>query len=609
MQFGRKHRGAAAEVAEVPWETPWKGEAEMLLAKSTWPASRRFWLQRTVAVLVVAAMLLSLPAAALGQEVVGRNGMVATADPLASLAGLEILLHGGNAVDAAVAAALAIGVVEPNASGLGGEGYMVIYLADTGEATAIDFRAAAPGEATYEAYPDGVPSRGWGAVAVPGTVAGLALALERYGTMTWEQVSRPAIRLAEEGFVVTETLEGVILDSYTTLLEDPELSSVYLKDGLPPMAGDVLRNENLAYTLRVLAEQGPRAFYEGEIAERIVAAVRAGGGLLSLEDMKSYTAIEREPARGTYRGYEILGAPPPVGGGVSVVNALQQLEHFDLSAGAPVSARTLHLITQATRRAHVDHLEYVADPAYWDVPVKGLTHPGYAALRAADIDEHEAGPMPQAGDPWPFEYDEAAALAPGVYGLIEEVQSPSTTHISVVDRWGNAVSLTQTLSSFFGAGVAVPGLGIALNNQMQNFAGPGHPNQLEPGKRPRTIIAPTIVLHEGRPFLVVGSPGAARILYAMVHILTNVIDFGMGIQEAIDAPRTYSFATSNRTEMEARIPEPVREELAAMGYTRIDVRADYDLYFGGAQAILIDPETGELRGGADPRRAGGVVAY
>src|SRR5690606_28821121 len=200
--------------------------------------------------------------------------------------------------------------------------------------TAIDFRAAAPGEATYEAYPDGVPSRGCGAVAVPGTVAGLALALERYGTMTWEQVSRPAIRLAEEGFVVTETLEGVILDSYTTLLEDPELSSVYLKDGLPPMAGDVLRNENLAYTLRVLAEQGPRAFYEGEIAERIVAAVRAGGGLLSLEDMKSYTAIEREPARGTYRGYEILGAPPPVGGGVSVVNALQQLEHFDLSAGA-----------------------------------------------------------------------------------------------------------------------------------------------------------------------------------------------------------------------------------------------------------------------------------
>lgn len=567
------------------------------------------WLQRGVAVLVMATMLLSLPVVALGQEVVGRNGMVATADPLASHAGLEMLLQGGNAVDAAVAAALAIGVVEPNASGLGGEGYMIIYLADTGEATAIDFRAAAPGEATYDAYPDGVPSSGWGAVAVPGTVAGLSLALERYGTMTWEQVSRPAIRLAEEGFVVTETLEGVILDSYDKLLADPELADVYLNFGLPPMAGEVLRNENLAYTMRVMAEQGPRAFYEGEIAERIVEAVRAGGGLLSMEDMASYTAIEREPARGFYRGYEVVGAPPPVGGGVAVVNALQQLEHFDLTVDEALSARTLHLITQATRRAHLDHLDYVADPGYWDVPVKGLTSAEYAALRAAEISEDEVGPSPRAGDPWAFEPETTSALAPSVYALVDDVQSPSTTHISVVDKYGNAVSLTQTLSSFFGAGVGVPGLGMALNNQMQNFAGPGHPNALEPGKRPRTIIAPTIVLDEGYPYMVVGSPGAARILYAMMHVITNVIDFGMGIQDAIDAPRTYSFATSNRTEMEARIPESVREELAAMGYTRIDVRPDYDLYFGGAQAILVDPETGELRGAADPRRAGGVVTY
>lgn len=570
--------------------------------------ARRSWLQRSVALLVMASLMLSLPVVALGQEVVGRNGMVATADPLASHAGLEMLLQGGNAVDAAIAAALAIGVVEPNASGIGGEGYMIIYMAETDEAIAIDFRAAAPGAATYEAYPDGIPSSGWGAVAVPGAVAGLALALERYGTMTWEQVSRPAIRLAEEGFVVTETLEGVILDSYEKLLADPELSAVYLQDGLPPMAGDVMRNEGLAYTLRVMAEQGPRAFYEGEIAERIVEAVQAGGGLITMEDMAAYTAIEREPARGTYRGYEIVGAPPPVGGGVAIANALQQLNHFDLSASEPLSARTLHLITQATRRAHLDHLEYVADPAYWDVPVKGLTHPDYAAERAAEISEDEVGTMPRSGDPWPFE-EMSAAQAAAVLALVDDVQSPSTTHISVVDKYGNAVSLTQTLSSFFGAGVGVPGLGMALNNQMQNFAAPGHPNQLEPGKRPRTIIAPTIVLDEGKPYLVVGSPGAARILYAMMHIITNVIDFGMGIQDAIDAPRTYSFATSNRTEMEARIPESVREELAEMGYTRIDVRGDYDLYFGGAQAIMVDPETGLLYGAADPRRAGGVVTY
>jgi len=566
------------------------------------------WRRPGMAAALVALLVLSLPVVSLAQEVVGRNGMVATADPLASLAGLEILLQGGNAVDAAVAAALAIGVVEPNASGLGGEGYMVIYLADRGEAVAIDFRAAAPGEATWDAYENGPPSSGWGAVAVPGTVAGLALALERYGTMTWAEVSQPAIRLAENGFRVTETLEGVILDSYEALLGDPELSAIFLENGLPPMAGDVLKNENLARTLRHLAEHGPRAFYEGELAEKIVAAVRAGGGLLSLADMKNYTAIEREPSRGFYRGYEILGAPPPVGGGIGVVNALQQLEHFDLSASEPISARTLHLITQAVRRAHVDHLEYVADPAYWDVPVKGLTSREYAAVRAATINEFEAGPLPPAGNPWEFERDDLLAPTTGAY-VIDQYQSPSTTHLSVVDKDGNAVALTHTLSSFFGAHVAVPGTGIILNNQMQNFNAPGHPNELQPGKRPRTIIAPTIVLKDGKPFLVVGSPGAARIIYAVVHILTNVIDFGMGIQEAIDAPRTYSYATSNRTEMEARIPESVREELRAMGYTRIDVRPDYDLYFGGAQAILVDPETGELRGGADPRRAGGVVTY
>lgn len=338
--------------------------------------------------------------------------------------------------------------------------------------------------------------------------------------------------------------------------------------------------------------------------------MQAGGGLITKEDMAAYTAIEREPVRGFYRGYEIIGAPPPVGGGMSVVNALQQLEHFDLAAGEAVSARTLHLITQATRRAHLDHLEYIADPAFFDVPLRGLTSPEYAAQRAAEINVHALGPMPRAGNPWPFE-GEFGLLGDGAGILVraDDVQSPSTTHISVVDKFGNAVSLTQTLSSFFGAGVGVPGLGIALNNQVQNFAAEGHPNGLEPGKRPRTIIAPTIVLRDGKPFLVVGSPGAARILYAMVHIITNVIDFNMGIQEAIDAPRIYSFATSNRTAMEGRIPQSIRDELRAMGYNRLDIHEDYDLYFGGAQAILIDPETGEMQGGADPRRAGGVVAY
>lgn len=577
---------------------------------------------RGIALVVAVALLCSWPIATSGQGVVGRNGMVATADPRASQAGLDMLLQGGNAVDAAVAAALAITVVEPFGSGIGGEGFMLIYRADVGEVVAIDFRAEAPSAATYEAFPDGVPDAGWGSVGVPGLVAGLALALERYGTMTWEQVSQPAIRLAEEGFVVTPTLEMVILDHYPKLLADPELSALFLNDLLPPMAGDVLRNQPLAHALRVMAEQGPRAFYEGELAERIVAAVQAGGGLLTLEDMANYTALEREPVRGTYRGYEIVGAPPPVGGGVALVNALQQLEQFDLPAEEAVSARTIHLIAQATRRAHLDHLAYVADPAFWSVPVTGLTHPGYAVVRAAEILEDAAGPKPQRGNPWPFEPGEAnvnglewpddedgsgAALVPIRMG--DDVQSPSTTHISVVDRYGNAVALTQTLSSFFGAGVGVPGLGIVLNNQLQNFSGPGHPNALEPGKRPRTIIAPTMVLQDGKPFLVAGSPGAARILYAMMHVIINVVDFGLDVQAAIDAPRTYMQALSGVLELEGRIPAAVRDELAAMGYTSIVVHPDYDLYFGGAHAVLIDPETGLIYGGADPRRGGGVAGY
>lgn len=559
-------------------------------------------------IIVLAWLSVFLPTAVFGSEVVGQNGMVASADPIASHAGMTMLVQGGNAVDAAVATALAIGVVEPNASGLGGEGYMVIHLSDTNEQTAIDFRAAAPSGATYEAYDNNIPSTGWGAVAVPGTVAGLALALEKYGTLTWEQVSQPAIQLAEHGFPVTPTLEEILFDSYEKLFADPELGAMYLDDGLPPQVGDVIKNPNMAYTLRLMAEEGPEAFYKGEIAERIADAVQAGGGFITVEDMANYKAIEREPTYGQYRGFEVLSTPPPVGGGVAVTNALQQLEHFDLSADEAISARTIHLLTQATRRAHLDHLDFVADPGFVDVPVKGLTSQEYAAKRAGEIWEDKIGTAPTAGDPWEYE-DVAGEHSKAAAFVGEEYETPSTTHISTADKYGNAVALTQTLSSFFGAGVGVPELGIALNNQMQNFSGKGHLNELEPGKRPRTIIAPTIVLQDNKPFLVVGSPGAARILYAVVHVITNVIDFDMSIQEAIDSPRIYSFATTDRTTMERRIPGSIRDELAAMGYERLEVRDEYDLYFGGAQAILIDFETGTFYGGADPRRAGGVLAY
>jgi len=339
--------------------------------------------QRLLTAALLAAILLpGARAATKNPEITARHGMVASAHALASQAGVEILKAGGNAVDAAVAAAFAIGVTEPNASGIGGEGMMVIFLAKARKAIAIDYRSTAPASA---AYPEGVPSIGHAAAAVPGTVAGLCLALEKYGTMNLTQVLEPAIKLAAEGFAITTTLASIILDNFEPLSKEESLAKIFCPDGLPLEAGDILKNPELALSLRKIARSGRDVFYRGELAEKIEAEMQARGGFITKEDLAIYRALEREPVRGTYRGYGIISTPPPVGG-LAVVLTLQILEYFELGRYAPLSPARIHLMAEAMKRAMVDWRAFVADPDFVKVPIAGLLARPYAEARAAEID-------------------------------------------------------------------------------------------------------------------------------------------------------------------------------------------------------------------------------
>lgn len=517
-------------------------------------------------------------------QVTARRGMVASAHTLASQAGVEILKAGGNAVDAAVATAFAIGVVEPNASGLGGEGMMVIYLAGTRKAVAMDYRSAAPASVDY---PDGIPETGHAAVAIPGTVAGLTAALEKYGTMKLARVLAPAIRLAERGFVVSPTLAGIVIDNFEAISKNAPLAAIVCPEGLPIEAGATLKNVELAASLRKIAAGGAGVFYKGALADAIVAEMAEDGGRITKADLAAYRAVERAPVHGKYRGYDIVSAPPPVGG-VSVVEILQILDTFDLSKEARLSPRYVHVVAEAMKRGFADFTAYVGDPDFVTVPVAALLSADYTRRRAAEI--------------------KADAITPKVTaGEIADRESPSTTSLAVVDARGNMVALTQTLSEFFGAKVMVGGTGIILNNEMHNFSARG-PNALSPGKRMRTMIAPSILLKDGKTFAAIGTPGAARIVSTMTLLVSNLVDFGMGIQEAIEAPRFYARDYDPDLSTEARMPAATVEALAKMGYS-IKTLGEYDLFFGGAQGIVIDRKTGLRIGGADPRRDGAVVGY
>ena len=527
----------------------------------------------------------------------GKSGMVASAHPLASQAGLAILKQGGNAVDAAVATAFALGVVEPNASGLGGGGFIVFYAAKPGKAEAIDYREMAPGKATPDMYalsPDGksvlnkASTVGHRACAVPGTLAGLEMALKRWGTMSLKDVLAPAIKLAEDGYVVTKTLSEMMNNYYDKLVQFPEASRVFLKDGLAYEPGDTLVLKDLAKSFRLIAAQGPEVFYRGEIADAIVKEMVAGGGLITKEDLAAYRPKLRAPVRGSYRGYEIISMPPASSGGTHVIQLLNILEGFDVARLGPNTPASIHLLAEASKRVFADRNKYSGDADFVPVPTEGLLSKAYAARLRATIRDDTVGEKVPPGNPF-------ATLSGG------------TTHLSVADKDGNLVALTQTINLFFASGVVIPGYGITMNNEMDDFLPtPGNANSIAPGKRPGSSMSPTIVLKDGRPFLSAGSPGATRIITALPQILMNVIDHGMDLQQAINAPRVHCLG--GQIELESRIAPAVRDRLKATGH-KVGVRGAVDLYFGGAQAVMIDPQTGKYYGAADPRRDGFAIGY
>ncbi|MDP2791297.1 MAG: gamma-glutamyltransferase, partial [Rectinemataceae bacterium] len=479
-------------------------------------------------------------------------------------------------------------VVEPNANGLGGEGYIVIYMKATNKATSIDYRSRASLNPAVAG--ETWPSAGHRGVAVPGTVAGLAMALEKYGTMSLAQVIEPSIKLAEEGFIVSPTLAGVISDNFKRAMPNKYLMSIIAPDGLPLEVGDTYKNPDLAKSLKLIAKEGPNAFYKGEIAKAIAADMKANKGLIDENDLAQYKAIEREPASGSYRGYDIVSAPAPVGGFL-LIESLNMLENYNLKFLGFDSAMKLHLFAEVLARAFDDYYDVLGDPDYVDVPMKALTSQGYANAKAASI--------------------KLDAMTTKYEKINPNSEHWSTTHMSVVDKDGNVVALTQTLSSFYGAAVAVPGTGIILNNEMGNFNGKKGTSAYLPGKRMNTTIAPTLIMKDGISFATLGTPGAMRIIPTMAQIVTNLIDYGMGIQEAIEAPRMYCtfLQGPGKTTMELEgklFPAKTSADLALLGY-KIKSYDTRDLYFGGVQGIII--KDGVLYGGADPRRDGAVYGY
>lgn len=564
-------------------------------------------LQFTLGVSLLLALLLAASSVgsaltAPGKYVTGRHGVVAAADPLAAQAGLEMLKKGGNAIDAAVAAAFAIGVVEPQASSIGGEGMITIYLAKEEKATVIDYKSEVPAGA--ESLGDQrAPSKGYGSVGIPGTVAGLAMALEKYGTKTLAEVLEPAIRLADKGFPCGKTLAEVVSDNFATIQKNPELSKVFLKDGLPVVQGDIVRNVDYANSLRLIAKYGPDAFYKGAIAEAIAAEMAANGGFLSKEDLAQYKALESNPIRSEYRGYSIISTPPPVTS-VSLLTSLNVMKQFDMKAQSNVAFENVHVIAEAIRQANIDRRQYVGDPAFVKVPLQGMLSEDYAKSIAKQISFEK---IRDAKTLVPGVFDTTTSLAPtGTEGPAHD--TPSTTQISVVDRKHNLVSLTQTVSSFFGAGVMIKGTGIILNNEMGNVYGPKTgPTGLQAYKRIVTTISPSVVLKNGKPYMAVGTPGASRIMTTMAIMFSNLLDHNMPLDKAIDAPRFHPSETKNFIEVEGRMPVGTVERLKAAGY-EVKVYPDYDLYFGGVQGVMIG-DRNVLIGGADPRRDGAAAAY
>ena len=560
--------------------------------------------------LIAIVLLLSTTTAyaALRDPVVARHGMVASTSEIASRVGVDIMKKGGNAVDAAVAVALAMAVTWPAAGNIGGGGFMLIRKAD-GTSEAIDYRERAPLAASRDMYLDasgkvikGASTDGYKAIGVPGTVAGLMLVHKRHGKLKWSELVEPARKLAAEGFIVTSFLDGVLHDKDTLRKIEPwpESRRIFLRDGRFYTMGERFKQPELAATLARI-QANPRDFYEGVTARRIVADMRAHGGLITMKDLRTYEPTIRKPLHGSYRGHEFIVMPPSSSGGIAMIEMLQMLEKYDVASAGWQSARYLHLVTEVMRRAFADRAEFLGDPDFVKLPVNALISPAFAEERRKSIDlEHASSSHDvRAGDPAPFE-------------------KPDTTHFAVVDADGNMVSNTYTLNDWFGAGVTAKGTGILLNDEMDDFTSqPGVPNDYQliqsdknaiaPKKRPLSSMVPMIVLQDGKPWLAVGAAGGPRIISTVLEIVLAVVDFNVTIQEALDAGRIHHQWMPDEIYWEPNGTNPdTRAALEKMGHKFREKPLDH---ISDANAVMIDPKSGLRQGGSDPRRSGFAAGY
>ena len=544
------------------------------------------------------------PAADTIHAVVAEHGMVVAQEKIAARIGADVLRRGGNAVDAAVATGFAMAVTYPRAGNIGGGGFMVIHSIDHHEDIAIDYRETAPGATTPDIFlgadgkPDIAKSRDSAlGIGVPGTVAGLTLALEKYGSgkFALAELLKPAIDLARNGLPLEDDMADTLPGIYRRLARWPASAKIFSRaDGIPLHEGDVLVQSDLAATLAAIAEQGPRGFYEGPVAEKLAKAVRDDGGIMTPEDLKSYAAVIRKPVCGSYRGFDIVSMPLPSSGGVVLLEMLNILEGFPLSDMKQGSAPELHVLIEAMKRAYADRARYLGDPDFVSAPVVALTSKDYAARQRASIDLDRA-------TPWT---DALSALPPR--------EGSNTTHFSVVDSGGNAVSNTYTLNFPYGVGLVAEGTGVLLNNELDDFtAAPGASNAYGlvgfeanlpgPGKRPLSSMAPTIVLKDNKPVLVTGSPGGSRIISTVLQVIVNVLDYSMNVAAAVDAPRLHHQWLPDEVRIERGFADDTIAELKAKGHHVVEP-------LGQTSANSIAVTDYGLLGAPDPRSRGAEAA-
>jgi len=562
--------------------------------------------------LIVSAVALACATAHAASQapVAAENGMVVTAQHLATRIGVDVLKDGGNAVDAAVAVGYALAVVYPAAGNLGGGGFMTIQLAD-GRKTFLDFREKAPLAATANMYLDkdgnvvkGASTIGHLAVGVPGTVSGLELAREKYGTMKRSTLLAPAIKHAQDGFVLDQGDIDLLATATNDFKKDPATAAIFLNKGEPFQAGQKLVQKDLATTLKLISEKGESGFYKGSVGAAIVASSQAGKGIIAQADLDQYKTREMAPVECDYRGFHVVSAPPPSSGGVIICEILNVLEGYPLKELGFRSAQSVHYQIEAMRHAYVDRNSYLGDPDFVKNPLDRLLSKDYAAKLRTAIDPNKAG----------VSQDIKPGVAPH--------EGSNTTHYSIVDKWGNAVSVTYTLNDWFGAKVTAAKTGVLLNDEMDDFTAKigvpnlyglvqGEANKIEPGKRPLSSMSPTIVTKDGKPVMVVGTPGGSRIITAVLHTMINVIDYGMNVQEAVDAPRFHQQWLPESTSVENFALSPdTRKILEGMGHKLGDPQPANHL-----AAILVGAPTlggkpvGKNRfyGANDPRRNSGLA--